>query len=142
NWTVRITNPGGRQSNSFGFQVAAPVVTPQITSVSPNPVPGTNSLQTITINGNNFLSPPTVFVTWTGGSKTLTSGEVNFVNGNQVQMSLHAAPPVYNWTVRITNPGGRQSNSFGFQVAAPAPTIASMSPNPVPKLNSNQTVTI
>jgi len=40
----------------YNFQVQGTGVAPSITSVSPNPVPGSNSSQTLTIYGSNFVS--------------------------------------------------------------------------------------
>src|SRR5204862_367457 len=107
---------------------------PHINNVSPNPVTGSSSVQTIAINGTGFANPPTVFVTWTGGSKTLTAGEVNFVNSGQVQMTINTSTTADNWTVKVTNPDNQASNVFGFSVVAPVaapPHISSVSPNPV-----------
>ena len=144
NWTVRVTNPNGQASNTFGFQVVAPAVAPVITSVSPNPVTGSNSAQTVTINGTGFVSKPTVFVTWTGNSATIAATGVTFLSSTQLQMSIVTQTNADNWTVTVTNPNGKASNTFGFQVVAPAvaPVITSVSPNPVTGSNSAQTVTI
>ena len=144
NWAVRVTNPNGQASNTFGFQVVAPVVAPVITGVSPNPVTGSNSAQTVTINGTGFVNKPTVFVTWTGNSATIAATGVTFLSSTQLQMSIVTQANADNWTVRVTNPNGQASNTFGFQVVAPvvAPVITGVSPNPVTGSNSAQTVTI
>ena len=46
---------------------------PSIRSVSPNPLTGSNSSQTVTINGTNSVNKPTVLVTWTRGPTTLAA---------------------------------------------------------------------
>src|SRR5437868_13925760 len=52
NWTVRVTNPDGTASNTFGFTVVAP--TPIIASLTTNPSPPTTATFTFTINGSGF----------------------------------------------------------------------------------------
>ena len=76
-------------------------------------------MQTISINGTGFANPSTVAVTWTGGSKTLSSGEVSFVNSTLVQMTINTSTTADNWTVKITNPNGQVSNAFGFLGSVP-----------------------
>jgi hypothetical protein len=93
-------------------------VAPTISSVSPNPVTGSTSAQTVTINGTNFVNKPTVFVTWSGGSSTLSSGQVTFLSSTQLQMSINVQNDPDTWTVRVTNPNGQASNTFGFTVVA------------------------
>ena len=55
-----MVNPGGQSSTAFNFTVSASTAAPTVTSVSPNPVPGSNSAQKITINGSNFVSGATL----------------------------------------------------------------------------------
>src|SRR5207244_3209942 len=105
--------------------------TPTISSVSPNPVTGSTSPQTITINGTNFVNKPTVTVTWSGGSKVLLSSEVAFVSSTQLTMTITTLNDPDNWTVQATNPsGGGTSNTFSFRVVAPTPVISSLTTSP------------
>ena len=48
-------------------------------------------------------------------------------------MSINTMTTADNWTGKVTKPDGQVSNVAGFQVKAPtaAPTISSVSPNPV-----------
>ena len=104
-WTVKATNPDNQVSNTVGFHVNAPAAPPpHIDSVSPNPVTGSANLQTITINGSGFVNKPTVAVTWSTGSKTLTPGEVTFLSSAQIQMTINTSTTADNWTVKVTNP--------------------------------------
>ncbi len=67
---------------------------PSITGVSPNPVTGSSVRQTITISGANFLSKPTVTLTWTvpplppAGGYVVPTAQVTYVSDTQVQMSV------------------------------------------------------
>jgi hypothetical protein len=117
----RVFGADGRarpKSSAANVTVTSGTVAPTISSVSPNPVTGSTSAQTITINGANFVNKPTVFVTWTGGSSTLSSTQVTFVSSTQLQMSINVQNDPDNWTVRVTNPNGQVSNTFGFTVVA------------------------
>src|SRR5205085_9295651 len=77
-----------------------------------------NAVQTISISGTNFVSKPTVFVTWTGGSKTLSSTQVTFTSSTQLQMSIQLGAVADTWSVRVTNPDGQISNTKSFTVNA------------------------
>src|SRR5437868_7405146 len=57
NWTVRVTNPDGTASNTFGFTVVAP--TPIITSLTTNPSPPTTATFTFTIERAHVYTPVT-----------------------------------------------------------------------------------
>ena len=133
-WKVQAWNTNGTQGvypSAFVFTTAA-AAAPTISSVSPNPVTGSTSAQTVTINGANFVNKPTVFVTWTGGSSTLSSGQVTFVSSTQLRMSINVQNDPDTWTVRVTNPNGQASNTFGFTVVAPTPIVSSLTTSPSP----------
>src|SRR6185369_3580000 len=144
NWSAQVVNPGGASSNVFTFQVQATSVTPDISSVSPNPVPGSNSSQTLTLFGSNFVSGATVTL------QDLTNGgayskSATFVSSGQLSISANFTNNTANWSAQVVNPGGAFSNVFTFQVqatSAAVPNISSVSPNPVPGSNSSQTLTL
>jgi hypothetical protein len=121
--------------------VSAPSA-PSITSVVPNPVPASNSAQTLTINGSNFQNGATLTYVDTNG-KSYPGRGTNFVNSGQlVDPAFNDASDAGNWTVTVVNPGGQSSNTFTFTVSAGAPTITSLSPPSYPSSGSNQTMTI
>jgi GH25 family lysozyme M1 (1,4-beta-N-acetylmuramidase) len=123
NGTIRARGyvTGGVYDGSCWFvesdlQVGTP---PAITSLSPNPVIGANSRQTITINGANFVNKPTVTLTWTGQpGYTVPDSQVTFVNSMELQISITTTTTPDTWTVRVTNPDGQSSSAVGFQVLA------------------------
>lgn len=121
-WSVEVLN-GAVSSGQYNFDVVAPIAAPSITNVSPNPITAdpNNSYQTLTINGSNFVSKPTVVLTWTGQSGyTLPSSQVTFVNSSQLQMSIRLGAAADNWTVKVTNPDGQASTPAGFQAVVGA----------------------
>jgi hypothetical protein len=125
-----LTSTGGPGPQSSGASVTVAAAVPTITSVSPNPVTGSTNAEPITINGTGFVNPPTVFVTWTGGSKTLSSSEVMFVSSTQLTMTITTQNVPDNWTVKVTNPSGGSSGTFSFTVVAPTPVITSLTTSP------------
>ena len=121
---------------SFTLMIVAAsalAIPPTITGVSPNPATGSTSPQSLTITGTNFVNKPAVTVTWTGGSKVLTSSEVSFLSSTQLTISITTLNDPDNWTVQATNPsGGGSSSQFPFRVVAPTPVISSLSTSPSP----------
>ena len=143
-WTVTVVNPGGQSSTAFNFTVSASTAAPTITSVTPNPVPGSNSAQQITINGSNYQSGATLTYHDPQGN-SYPGHSSTFVNSGQLlDPAFNDASDAGTWTVTVVNPGGQSSTAFNFTVSAStaAPTITSVTPNPVPGSNSAQQITI
>jgi hypothetical protein len=142
-WTVQVTNPGGAASNSATLTVTAPAAAPPaIASLSPNPMTGSASNQTLTINGSGFAAGATVSLTYSGGS--VVNPVVTSLSATQIAATVNVGATARTWTVQVTNPGGAASNSATLTVTAPAapPAIASLSPNPMTGSSYNQTLTI
>ena len=122
-WNVAACNTAGCSAftTQLYFQTPTAVASaPTISSVSPNPVTGSNSRQTITINGTGFVNQPTVTLTWTGQPNyTVPAAQVTFVSSTQLQMAITTTTAADNWTVKVTNPDGQSSNTVGFTVVAP-----------------------
>jgi hypothetical protein len=141
-WTVIVVDPAGQSSNTFNFTVSASTAAPSVNAVSPNPVSGTNSAQTLTINGSNFLSGATLTYYDTNGN-AYPGHNTNFISSTQlVDPAFNDANDGGSWTVAVVNPGGVSSVAFTFPVSSTAPSVSSVSPNPVPGSNSAQTLTI
>ena len=135
---VTVTNPSGSLSNSATLTVNAVPLTPSISSLSPNPMTASASAQTLTVNGSNFQSGATVKV----GTTTFSGAAVTFVSATQLNVSLTESG-AGTFGVTVTNPGGSGSNSVTLTVnAAPAPSINSLSPNPMTASSSAQTLTV
>jgi hypothetical protein len=124
-YAVVVTNPaqGGEASNSVNFTVNNPV--PAITSLSPSSATAGAGLQTLTLNGSNFLASSTV--TYNGVGHTAT-----FVSSTQLTISLSAADQATagSYAVVVTNPapGGGASSPLNFAVGNPQPSLSSLSP--------------
>ena len=115
---------------------------PSVSSVSPNPAPGSTSAQTLTINGSNFVSGATVTYhdpqgnSYPGHSTTFVS------SGQLTDSSFNDANDGGTWTVTVVNPSGSSSSAYSFTVSAASPSVSSVSPNPAPGSTSAQTLTI
>jgi hypothetical protein len=144
-WDIQATNSAGQSawSTDLYFTVAASTAAPSVASVTPSPVPGSNSAQQITINGSNFQSGATLTYHDPQG-KSYPGHSSTFVNSGQLlDPAFNDTSDAGTWTVTVVNPGGQSSTVFSFTVAAVVtPTVTQVLPSPVPALNSNQTVTI
>jgi hypothetical protein len=89
---------------------------PTVTGVSPNPVPGSNSAQQITINGSNFVSGATL--TYHDPQNNPYSGKsTTFINSGQLtDAAFNNASDPGTWTVTVVNPGGGSSSAYSFTV--------------------------
>jgi len=89
---------------------------PTVSSVSPNPVPGSTSAQTLTINGSNFVTGATVTYHDPQGN-SYPGHATTFVNSGQLKdSSFNDANDGGTWMVTIVNPSGSSSTAFSFSV--------------------------
>ncbi len=144
-WTVKVNNPDGQSSGTASFTVTAVAAAPSISNVSPTSMPASNSDQTLTINGANFVSGATLtFDPPTGSNITSNSAKLTFVSSSKITYQINNASDVGTWTVKVNNPDGQSSGTASFTVTAvaAAPSISNVSPTSMPASNSDQTLTI
>ena len=137
------TGLGSVDANALAIAWSSAPAGVTIASLSPNPMTGSASNQTLTINGSGFLAGATVSLTYSGGS--VVNPVVASLSATQIAATVNVGTTARTWTVQVTNPGGAASNSATLTVTAPAaapPAIASLSPNPMTGSASNQTLTI
>jgi hypothetical protein len=139
NWTAQAINPDGQGSNVFSFSVTSNSGGPRITSVTPNPMIGSSSPQTLTINGSGFTSSSTV--TLRSPFQTYVNLPTTSITGSQILMQVTIGTTAAQWTAEVID-HGLSSGQSAFQVVAPIPHIDSMNPNPVPGASSDQTVSV
>jgi hypothetical protein len=115
----------------FSFLCAA-VAAPSITSVSPDPVTGSNNKQTFTVYGSGFVSGAQMKLVWPAvgvapaGNATLVT---TYITSSQLQVSATFGTDACTWTAQAINPGSVASPTYSFSVQAPAPVITSLSPS-------------
>jgi GH25 family lysozyme M1 (1,4-beta-N-acetylmuramidase) len=95
------------------FTVNGGTSTPTITSISPNPVPGSNTQQTITINGSNFVSRCSVTLNDITNNDGPYVKLTTFISNSQIQITANFTNATANWTAQVTSPAA--SNVFQFQ---------------------------
>jgi subtilase family serine protease len=140
--SVAVTVPGGKTTNSATLTVTAPAVAPAIAALSPNPMTGSNSAQTLTIVGSGFVSGSGMKVTV--GGIVYQGPEISSLSTTELAVSVNVGTSAQSLTVQVTNPNGQTSNSATLAVIAPGavPAIASLNPNPMTGSSSVQTLTI
>jgi hypothetical protein len=117
-WSVQVVNPNGQATAVASLQVVAPPLPPAIASVGPNPMTGSSSSQTLTINGSGFQSGTglTVLVGYSG--YTAMGTQVKWVSSSQITASINVGTGARGWLAEVINPNGQASNVATFQVSA------------------------
>ena len=94
---------------------------PVITGITPSPIIGSDTPQTILVNGSGFVNKPSVTLSWTGMAQyAVPDAQVVFVNGTQLKLSVTTTTSPDNWTVKVNNPDGQASNTLAFSVVSGA----------------------
>ncbi|HEY0035325.1 MAG TPA: FG-GAP-like repeat-containing protein, partial [Longimicrobium sp.] len=109
-------------TNPSGVSIAAP----QLSSVSPNPVPASTSDVTVVLSGANFQSGATVTAWWganPGDSTRLQASSQVFVESlTKMIIKVTTGAGCATWRVRVNNPDGKNSAEYSFPVScAPTP---------------------
>src|SRR5208337_1697221 len=97
---------------------------PSIVSLSPNPMTGSASSQTLIVNGSGFVSGSGLTVTV--GTVTYQGSAVSFVSSSQLSVSVNVGTAAQSLSVKVTVPAGKTSNLVTLTVTAPStpPTAA------------------
>ena len=143
---VTVVNPAaGTTSGPSTFTIAPANLAPTVTSLVPNTLPATSPGFTLTINGNDFA--PEATVNWTDSSPHTTALPANFVNINQVTVSIPSSlvATLGTPTLTVVTPAG-QSASTPFIVASiattPKPSVSNIGPANAPVGSGGFTLTV
>jgi hypothetical protein len=141
-WSVQVANSSGAVSNIASLTVIGPPATPAITSLSPDPMTGSNSSQTLTITGTGFATGDTVQAAYPGGA--VGTLQILSLSATQIRASIATGTTARIWTVQVVNANSVASNSASLQVTAPAPptTPVITAVSSLKAANTNQTLTI
>jgi hypothetical protein len=129
--------PPGTTLPSPPGTITPPAATPApaITGLSPDPVPGLDRLQMLTLTGRGFASGARVTLR-TGGEVFLIPRErTAVVSQEQIQIRANLTSQPATWTAEVVNPDGRASNRVTFTVRPPS--VAS-SPPPAAGASANR----
>ena len=97
----------------------AAVGAPTISSVSPNPVPGLDGQQTVTLTGTGFVAGATVRlvdVTHNIPFDPFDPGRTTVVSATQIQIQPNLTATAATWSVQVRTPSGQVSNVVTFTV--------------------------
>lgn len=120
NWTI---NDGGLTNGGGG--------SPTITSVEPDPVPGTNSPQPFTINGSDFEEGANVTLRDLDAGETFPDREISSFSSTEIVINPTFTTEPATWSVEVINPGGESTGEYEFEVVMPEPSEASEFAYPV-----------
>lgn len=111
-------------NNAVSYPVTLTAPVPAISSVSPNPVQGSDDNQPVTLTGTNFVAGATARVRYPGGPAdgVLLSGtQVTVLGPTSIRLLIRTGTTAGSWSAQVINPGGAASNQAGFTVTAPPP---------------------
>lgn len=124
---------------SDGPSGPAPNPAPVVGGISPAQAVRGESEATVTVSGSGFVQQSQV--QWNGTVRT-----TEFVSATTLRVRLGAADLAQAGAAEITvfsaAPGGGTSNAAEFMVVNPAPSISSLSPNPMTVSTSDGTLTL
>jgi hypothetical protein len=99
-----------------------------ITSVSPNPVIGSNNAQTLTIIGSNFASGDKVVFTNSVSNSLPITVDATVVNSTEIIATSQFPNDPSVWSAQVLHSNGFESQPVNFPVDAPAPVITGIDP--------------
>jgi hypothetical protein len=149
-WKVRVQNPDGLISGQVNLVVNAPASgpAPMLSSISPNPITGSNSPITFTVTGSNFVAGAKVRVAYASNNYTFVNTNTNatFVSSTQLTVPITTSTTADTWKVRVQNPDNQLSGEINLVVNAPgsnpAPVLSSVNPNSITGSTSPRTFTV
>ncbi|MCN4144439.1 MAG: SPOR domain-containing protein [Thiohalomonas sp.] len=128
-------------------EISIPV--PELKSVEPEPVIGSNSRQYITIIGNNLEPENRLIVSWADSKKEFSQRQTpkqwRYINKNKIKLHLSTGITPQQWSVSAKNKNDVQSSSIHFDVVKPfisKLSIKGITPNPFIGSDKRQAVSI
>ncbi len=125
------------------------IAAPELSSVEPEPVIGSNTRQYITITGKNLEKDTLLLVSWPGNKKEFsekqTPGQWQYVSKNKIKLHLNTGIASQQWTVSAKSAESIQSPVISFDVVKPfisQLSIKKVLPNPFIGSDKRQAVTI
>ncbi|MBW7864886.1 MAG: IPT/TIG domain-containing protein, partial [Candidatus Hydrogenedentes bacterium] len=124
---------------ALGTVFSAVAASPSITSITPNPLTYSSTSDTITLNGSNFVSGCTVTL------KDITNGgtfakSVTYVSSSQIKVTANFTNNTATWSAQVTSPTASNTVQFQVKAAVTAPTITSITPNPLTYSSTSDTI--
>ena len=95
----------------------APLVIPQIASITPAVIPISRAQQSIVINGTGFNANSQVVIGWTGKQKQLSDSQTRLISDTKIEIAITVGMNEDDWTLKVNTPKAGESNVFTFKVA-------------------------
>lgn len=102
-------------------------MSPLILNVSPNPVTGNGSKQTLTLSGSNYASDAKLILR-TPRRNVFDRREIVLQNADKIVFSVNFGKKAGPWSVEVVNPSGHSSGQFVFAVKSGAPVAEVIQP--------------
>ncbi len=119
-----LCTDAGWNINSTTATVSASLSAPILTSVTPTIFVGSNSPQTVTLDGTQFVTGATVrFTNLT--TSTVTDVASNFASSLQLTANMTFGLTGATWSIVVINPDGQQSSAQNVTVYSPSQSFTS-----------------
>jgi murein DD-endopeptidase MepM/ murein hydrolase activator NlpD len=92
-----------------------------ITSVEPDPVPGSDDPQPFTIKGDGFEEGANVTLHDLDTGETFPDQEISSFSPTEIVINSTFTTEPATWSVEVINPGGESSGEYEFEVVEPDP---------------------
>ncbi len=120
-WRVIAENPGGQRSSVLVFDVVKPFIANMaITAIAPEPVPGSNKRQIITIKGQGFTPKTVIELKWDKNNKHFSSSlspeQFKYISSNEIRLYITTGTQERKWKVTAKEPQSGATSHFSFTV--------------------------
>lgn len=103
---------------------------PSVSRIAPNPVPGVDGLQPLTLTGAGFVAGSQVTLRTGSQVYVIQRDRTTIVSPTQIQIHVNLTRVAAQWSAEVTNPGGRVSNRVAFTVTGASSSPPAASPPP------------
>lgn len=116
---LKVRNRDGRESRIISNQILLnETAAPSILAVSPNPVPGTGTVQTISLTGTGFQQGCSARLRDKTNALGPWTKSTAFISGGNITFSANVGSAASTWSVQVINPDGTKSAESNFGVTA------------------------
>ena len=129
-WQVYAKNSSDQKSNIISFDVVRPFIEDlAIKNISPNPVPGSDKRQAISIKGQGFNQQTVIELKWDKNSKHFSSrlspNQFEFISANEIKLFITTGTQERKWKVIAKKPNSNTASVAAFMVKTESAKVAS-----------------
>ena len=123
-WQISAENSAGQRSRPLAFDVVKPFIANMaITDILPEPVPGSNKRQVITIKGQGFTPKTVIELKWDKNNKHFSSSlspeQFEYVSSKEIHLHITTGTKERKWKVIAKDPDSSATSHFSFEVKNP-----------------------